>query len=311
MSKTAELCEGLIDFEPWLLDLLREGIADLPARPFEFWQAAAARLVDAGAPSAGNLLLEIPVFFLQNPDWQMLTLRRLGELFLLIQAAKKFETLSKSLKNEVTFTAGLRFLSKHLIGNADGIYANINDTWQVLGENTGKTVDSSLQYRRVWLRGKTSELNALLLDFKFRDDDYKIFFTVGSEWQGELVFYPGNAGLRAALKAKQNPPYQRIENTFGHDNFAAFQKYLTELTQTAFWLQNAPCCLKNTVPVIVNRKQYLIDNEQFMIPIEIEEKKFWKLLAISGNAPITVFGEWQHDKLQVLGILSNKEWIGI
>ncbi len=311
MSKTAEVCEGLIDFEPWLLDLLREGIADLPARPLEFWQAAAARLVDAGAPSAGNLLLEIPVFYLQEPDWQTLTLRRLGELFLLIQAAKNLENLSENLKNEALFTAGLRFLSKNLIENIDQVYKNINDVWQVLGARVGKTVDSNLQYRRVWLHGKTSGQNALLLDFKFRDDDYKTFFTVGSEWKGELVFYPGNAGLRALLKAKQDPPYQRIENTFAYTDFTAFQKDLTMLTKEAFWLQNAPCCLQNVVPIMIDKKYYLIDNQQFMIPLQIESKKFWTLLAISGNAPITVFGEWQYDKLAVLGVLSNNEWIAV
>lgn len=44
------ILEGLEDLELWLQDLVRQGLAAMQAKPHNFWEARAARLVDAQAP---------------------------------------------------------------------------------------------------------------------------------------------------------------------------------------------------------------------------------------------------------------------
>ena len=41
---------GIDEFERWLFDLVRQGLASARHQPFAFWDAAAARLVDAHMP---------------------------------------------------------------------------------------------------------------------------------------------------------------------------------------------------------------------------------------------------------------------
>jgi hypothetical protein len=310
-KKAATLFAGLRDFESWLLDVMREGIANLTDRSAEFWEAAAGRLVDAGASGAANMLREIPKFYMREADWQTPTLRRLAELHLLVQAAKNSDLLPENLKNELLVTAGATVQAKKLLEDSTGEYAAVLDTWQVLGEKTGKTVDDALQFRRVWLQGKTSGLNALIAEFDFGGRGYTTAYTVGTAWQGELVFYPAYAGLRAIVKIKQQPPFATIETVIAHETFAAFQKYLALLTADAPWLQNAPCILQDVVPFFHEKKCYIIDKQHTMILLHTNETLFWKLLATSGNKPITLFGEWQHDKLSPLGAQANGAWIAL
>ena len=50
---------GAEELETWLLDLMRQGLADLPARPRSFWETAAARLVDNQLPGLAAVLREL------------------------------------------------------------------------------------------------------------------------------------------------------------------------------------------------------------------------------------------------------------
>jgi hypothetical protein len=266
-------------------------------------------LTDAGASGAANMLREIPKFYLQDDDWQTPTLRCLAELFLLVQAAKNSDKLSETLGNELLVTAGITIKSSSLLENKDANFAEIVDTWQVLGEKSGKTIDDALQYRRTWLRGKTNGLYAVFLDYDFSNKGYKTNYTVGTEWQGDLVFYPANAGLRAFEKTKQAPPFKRFETTFAYANFSEFQEAVAKQTAAAPWLKAMPCTLQEATPYFYQKKHYLIDCQGFMLPLSIKEMPFWKLLAISGNAPITVFGEWVYDKFEPLSGFSAGQWI--
>lgn len=316
------LRQGVSAFEPWLLAILREGIADLPEQPASFWQEAAARLVDIGASGAANLLREIPKFYLTERNWQSPTLRRLGELYVWVQAIKNIDALPEAVQAEALLTAGVTVQAKKMLENATGDYASVVDTWQVLGEKQGKTTDDALLFRRVWLRGKINGLYALLLDFDFGGRGYSNAYVVGSEWQGELVFYPGNAGLRAHVKTRQDPPFAAIKTVEALPDFASFQPELTTLTAAAFWLQIAPCLLENVLPyrdktppkkaqTLAEPLFYLLDAHQTQIPMACEERLFWKLVAANQGRPLTLFGEWQFDRFEPLAAFAAETWISL
>ncbi|MDQ4133606.1 MAG: SWIM zinc finger family protein, partial [Actinomycetota bacterium] len=50
-EREATMSAGLDEFERWLGDLLRQGLAAARRQPYSFWDAAAARLVDAQMPA--------------------------------------------------------------------------------------------------------------------------------------------------------------------------------------------------------------------------------------------------------------------
>src|SRR6185436_6423172 len=51
---------GIDEFERWLFDLVRQGLASARHQPFSFWDDAAARLVDAQMPGLADRVRAIP-----------------------------------------------------------------------------------------------------------------------------------------------------------------------------------------------------------------------------------------------------------
>ena len=51
---------GIDEFERWLLDLVRQGLASARHQPYAFWDAAAARLVDAQMPGLADRVRALP-----------------------------------------------------------------------------------------------------------------------------------------------------------------------------------------------------------------------------------------------------------
>src|SRR5271157_2988284 len=49
-GREARVAAGLDELKRWLLDLVRQGLASVPGRPYGFWESVAARMVDAQAP---------------------------------------------------------------------------------------------------------------------------------------------------------------------------------------------------------------------------------------------------------------------
>ena len=298
-QKALALQKGLVDFEPWLLDVVRMGIAQAQTQPHSFWQTAAARLKDAGAGAAANWVLEIPAFILPHEHANERLLHRLADLYLLVQAFRQYDTLGEPLQAELLMASGVTISTQKLIDTEPSLV----DVWQVIGLKTGATVDPALQYRRVWLRGKTSDLYALLLEFDFANSGYKTDYAVGNEWHAELVFYPGNAGLRAIVKLQQSPPFEAITQLAAFTDFAAFANAYTQALADAPFLPRYPCAIAEVVPLKTETGAFiLLDTQLTQIPLAAAAATMWQLLAISGGAPITVFGEWSGRHLEPLSV---------
>src|SRR5262245_46620980 len=58
-DRYARVAAGLDEFERWLADLVRLGLAAVQGKPSRFWEEPAARLVDAQAPGLARRLREL------------------------------------------------------------------------------------------------------------------------------------------------------------------------------------------------------------------------------------------------------------
>ena len=82
-AREAKVASGLDELELWMRDLVRMGIAGLPGKDYGFWDAPAARLVDAQAPGVARMVRELAGITATGAGWQDHFLERLGLLTLL------------------------------------------------------------------------------------------------------------------------------------------------------------------------------------------------------------------------------------
>src|SRR5262245_54390532 len=58
-AREAKVAAGLEELRRWLRDLVRQGLADAQGRPSGFWDATAARMVDAQAPGLARMIRDL------------------------------------------------------------------------------------------------------------------------------------------------------------------------------------------------------------------------------------------------------------
>ena len=68
-KRLALMTNGLADFERWLADMYRQGLAATRAQPFSFWDDAAARLQDAQVPGLAARVREGAALLHTGDDW--------------------------------------------------------------------------------------------------------------------------------------------------------------------------------------------------------------------------------------------------
>ncbi|KAA2257116.1 hypothetical protein F0L68_25595 [Solihabitans fulvus] len=81
---------GVAGLREWLLDLADGGIAGLPGRDGAWWQAIAARMVDAQARGLASAITELSgLVAAAGPRWAEEAADRIGGLYLLCQLAER------------------------------------------------------------------------------------------------------------------------------------------------------------------------------------------------------------------------------
>src|SRR5690606_3806528 len=243
-----------------------------------------ARMVDSKLGGLAKRLRQVPAL-LQLPDWETRLAAELGALFLFVRSFKKIETLKPAMQCELLQIAGVN-LKKEEVLKQSGVW----DDWLVLSQVTG--TEENLNFRRVWLWGQTSLRPALLLDYSFGDAGFDTRWQTAIAFEGEVVFYPGTFPLRALVKTieVQNKPVAEPE---GFSSFPDFLKAYAEALSQNPWLGQFPAVLKNVIPAVRQHQWYLLDHARDrQLLLQTEAMTGWKLLALSGGNPLTVFGEW-------------------
>ena len=84
-KRAAKVEAGITDLEQWLQDIIRQGLADLPNKPYSFWDQTAARLVDAQAPGLARQVQNLAGIPHTGEGWPERMLSALGQIHLLVQ----------------------------------------------------------------------------------------------------------------------------------------------------------------------------------------------------------------------------------
>ncbi|MEU5213475.1 SWIM zinc finger family protein [Streptomyces sp. NPDC020742] len=295
---------GAGELEQRLEDLLQSGLAsagrtrgaaaDPHGAGAGSWEATAARMVDAQAPGLASRVRELGTVVDSGPDWPSRLLAECALLHLLDQGFLGIERLPGPLAATVRARVGLTTEAAELLSGPEA--APVRDRWLVLSRQDSD--DGTLVTRKVHLRGERTGRMALHLSFGGGNRPLEGALPPGLVVDADLAYYPGARPLRAALGERHAPPAPgRVPPGCGID--AALAAYGAALRDDP-WLESWPVVLAEVIPVPGRDGEgwQLADADgESALPLDprcLGRSGLWQLVAISGGAPVTVFGECGH-----------------
>lgn len=309
-KRLQRMITGAQDLERWMADLVRHGLADLPAKPVAFWREAAARLVDAqaGGLAAGVRQLESAVS--SGEGWQQRTVLSMGRLQLLTEAMQRMEALPEPLRHDVRSSAGWAMDKEEVLAAND----RVTDVWSVLGISHDE--NEKLWERRVWLRGAASERNALRLDFSHGGRRFDQVFVPGTVVKATLCYFPSASPLRALWVDEPQSAQSFAEDEESNITplrtsalsapsavGATWDGALSSVSDALAgqpWFQRLPLTLSHAIPVFRDLRWHLRDADGREVQMRTSRDDGWQLGALSGGHPMRIFGEWLGEQLRPL-----------
>lgn len=286
---------GLVELENWLVQTMENGLATIDPEDGQYWEDLAVRLTDSqlSGPAARIRYLQQ---LSRGDGWYEAVLATLSELYLLIRAFRRYYQLPEPLQQELLNTAGVSIRRDRVLTEPP-----VEDRWLVIGVREGEESEN-LFYRRTWLLGEESGQQALLLDFNWNQQGYRESWPLGMTFDGKLHFYPGSYRLRALVGAFQQvkEPFEGLSGIF---NFNEWPDFLGRALAGNPWLQTVPCLLAAVRPVWREDQQWLLDGEEQALQIDMDDRAFWKIMAVSGGYPVSVFAEWENGKFRPISVV--------
>ncbi|MEV7072881.1 SWIM zinc finger family protein [Streptomyces sp. NPDC093990] len=284
--RAARITAGATELEQRLADLLRGGLAGAEQAGYGMWEETAARMVDAQAPGLAGRVRELGSIPSSGPGWPVRLLEECALVHLLDQGWLRRERLPHGLASTVRSRIGLP-------ASADG--PAVRDRWLVLAQYD--TSDSRLTTRRIWLHGTDSGRTALLLSYGAAGRAPELALPVGLELEAEVSAYPGTGQSRAALGERFAPPAPSAARPPGVTTEQAAARYGEALRDDP-WLDSVPVTLDRVIPAPDGDSWQLADAEgDSALPLTASARSrpgLWRLVALSGGAPVRVFGECGH-----------------
>lgn len=276
---------GLEELERWLRDLVRQGLAHAQKQPARYWDTMAACLVDAQAPGLARWLREMASIPASGEGWSERLLARLGLLQLLLESYRRLDSLPEPLQADIRSAIGWTWQETDLPADAW-----VRDRWLLLGQRTYE--EDRLRVRRSWLWGRDSGRWALVLDFAYQNQPLPVIGAPGTWLEAELGFFPSQYPQRALLRDAVVITDSGIPPAHA-DSIALLRAYAEVLAQQP-WLELWPATLAEVVPARGEETEiwFVRDTSTNRLPCHPGFADPWRLLALSGGLPLTIFGEW-------------------
>ncbi|MEL6922906.1 MAG: SWIM zinc finger family protein [Bacteroidota bacterium] len=296
-KRMLQMEQGLVELESWLLDLMRQGLAATEANRHEFWTTISTRLVDAKLGGIARQVRMLSEVYDKGLQWPAFALDTLAHIYLLVRGFRQIDRLPPTTRRDVLSVLGVNQKKDELLP-----LEGVRDDWMILGQLHGK--EEKINFRRSWIHGIRSNKSALILEFAWGDTGYMTNWPPGKIFSGEMIYYPSAFPQRVLVK-DHSPPFADIGGVPAFAHFEqALQHFAKALGQNP-WLFQYPMGLAEVIPVYQSKKLILIDQQKSIVPVEHQGDAVWKLLAISGGQPVTIFGEWNGNIFALLSVWHN------
>ena len=299
-ERASKVAAGLRELELWLKDLVRGGLATAATQPLSYWEKTAKRLIDRQCPGAAALVREMSGATHSGDGWMDKLLAEIGAAYLLCESYKRIESLPAGVQADVRAAIGWTIKEDELTAAE-----TVRDDWQVLGQRIYEA--DKLRVQRSWLYGEKSGRDALVLSFAQKNQLHGDNLIAGLRMDATLKFYPGNFPLRAAL-AERHDDWRKIESFAGHSNFAGFMDFTAAAFARNAWLRVLPARIEKAVAIRAEKQWFVCDAERKLLPLALRFASgigvggAREIEAISGGAPLDLFGEWNGETLFPLAI---------
>ncbi|MFJ8658016.1 SWIM zinc finger family protein [Streptomyces sp. NPDC093795] len=284
--RASRITSGAQELEQRLADLLRGGLAAAEQSGYGLWEETAARMVDAQAPGLAGRVRELGSIPGSGPGWPVRLLEECALTHLLDRAWLTADRLPAPFATTVRTRVGL---------TAPAGGTPVRDHWLVLAQYDA--ADARLTTRRIWLHGTSSGRTALLLSFGPAGRPPRLALPVGSVLDGEVTPHAGSGQLRAEPGEEFVPVARPASPPPGGPVGEALDAYGRALTEDP-WLDSWPVTLSGVVPARAEYGWQLADADGRealpLTPTAQSRPGLWRLVALSGGAPVTVFGECGH-----------------
>ena len=282
---------GLADLELWLEDLLRGGLAEARSQPFSFWDAAAARLVDAQVPRLADEMRRLAEQLPHRSDWSDLLLPAVGRWWAATQAWRRRTRLSAAQLGDLRAVLGWSMTTAEVVASDA-----VTDDWLVLGVH--HTDDGRVREQRTWIWGEQTHEMCVVLDFAGGSNPMREARPVGALVQGTVARYPGTV-LRRAVFAEAPLPLGRRSALPRPGTFADLARRGAEARARNPFVERVPGTLAYAGLAVADGRVHVVDERGDAVPVH-EESPGWAWIARAGGAPGQVFGELEAGRFRLL-----------
>jgi hypothetical protein len=282
-EREAKVAAGQEVLALWLADLVRHGLAAARAHPPRFWDGMAARLVDAQAPGLARLVRELGSTAATGPGWPGRMTEHLGRLHLLLEGQRRLSQLPTETQADLRAQVGYTVSQEALLAQSGQ-----RDVWAVLGQRV--EAEDQLRVQRTWLWGRAAGQAALVLSFAAAGQSLDASLVLGTELDAELVFYPSACPLRALVKPLGAA--QPLPSLPGYNSLSDAAAVYAQALARQPWLARIAAPLQSVTPLRLDGAWWMRDAAGQGWPLAPHFAAPWELLALSGGAPLPVFGEW-------------------
>jgi len=299
--RAARVEAGIDELDRWLNDQVHQGLAGAARAGYQHWDAMAARLVDAQAPGLASSVRRL-AGVASAPD-RLLT--ELSLLRLVVTGYRRRDSLPDDLAATVRSRVGFPTSTEDVLAGAP-----VTDEWSVVGIRD--EMEERFNLRRAWLHGTATGRDALILTFAPPGTALPGDLVLGTQFEGDVCFYPGRGNLRALVKCRHSPP-----KTFPDPPGAAptIQEALHRYAEAVAadpWLERWPMLVTGVTVVPAPLAEsgeaqpwHILDSAGDALPLNRWAPAPWRLLAAAGGGPVTLFGEWGTEGLRPLAMWAD------
>ncbi|MFX4290741.1 SWIM zinc finger family protein [Streptomyces bohaiensis] len=310
--RASRVGEGAQELTRRLTDAVESGLAGAEHSGYQAWEHTAARMVDAQAPGLAARAGELGAVIGSGRGWPSAALAEMSLLHLLLRGLERVEELPPPLAATVRSRVGFSSETAAVVAEARQEGSLVRDHWLVVGSE--RATGGRVATRSTWLLGRESARWALVLDFTAPGTTGEAPMPVGASFEAEVAFHPGAAPLRVTVAERHGAPVPESPVPTGGavgDALAAFGSAVAADP----WVDAWPALLSSVVPVHAPAGDgdeggggaggwQLADAAGgAAVPVKADESVLWRLLALSGGAPVTVFG-----RLGVTGFVPRTVW---